>query len=193
MSTNPDNPNYELEATVQKNLGWLIVLSILLILLGLFAIFRPGVATVSFTLVLGWILFFSGIIRIVKAFQSRPVRGFWLNLVIGILYVVAGLLVIFNPLAGVLTLTALLGILFIVEGIYDIISAFQTRPGGKFSWLVLLDGIVTLILGILVWNQWPYSAIWLVGLYVGISILFSGIALLTIALGTRNALKNATV
>jgi uncharacterized membrane protein HdeD (DUF308 family) len=114
-----------------------------------------------------------------------------LNLVIGILYAIAGLLTLFNPLAGTLSLTAILGALFIAEGVYAIIMAFQVRPGGQYFWLILLDGIVTLILGILVLNQFPESAIWLIGLYVGISILFSGVSLLVVALTARRNLSEA--
>ncbi|WP_421659606.1 DUF308 domain-containing protein [Leptothermofonsia sp. ETS-13] len=78
-------------------------------------------------------LLISGIIRIVESFQSKPVRGFWLNLVIGILYAIAGLMILFNPLTGTLSLNAILGILVIAEGIYAIIMAFRVRPGGQFS------------------------------------------------------------
>ncbi len=183
------NSDTELQAEIKKSTGWLIAGSILLILLGIAAIIMPGLASATFTMVMGWILLIGGIVRIVKSFQSKPVRGFWLNLIIGILYVIAGLYVLFNPLMATAVLTLTLGILFIVEGIFSIIMSFQARPGGEFSWLVLLDGIITLILGILVWNNFPYSAIWLIGLYVGISLLFSGISLLMIALSARKTLS----
>ncbi|MBF2078597.1 MAG: HdeD family acid-resistance protein [Synechococcales cyanobacterium T60_A2020_003] len=186
------NTDTELQSDIKKTTGWLIAGSILLILLGIAAIAMPGIASVTFTLILAWILLISGIVRIVKSFQSKPVRGFWLNLVVGILYAITGLYILFNPVIGTVSLTAALGILFIVEGIFEIIMSFQARPGGEFSWLVLLDGIITLILGILVWNQFPFSAIWLIGLYVGISLLFSGISLLVIALSARKTLSTGT-
>ncbi|MBE9169231.1 HdeD family acid-resistance protein [Pleurocapsales cyanobacterium LEGE 06147] len=179
----------DIQSNIRKNTIWLIVLSIVLIVLGLVAIVMPLVASVIFTLVLGWILLIGGIVRIVKSFQSRRIRSVWLNLVIGILYAIAGLLILVNPWAGTLTLTAILGTLFIVEGIFAIIMAFRVRPGGQYFWLILLDGIVTLILGILVWNQFPFSALWLIGLYVGISILFSGMSLLVITLTSGRTLE----
>lgn len=181
----------DLQADIRKHTGWLMALSILLILLGLAAMVMPTIAAVFFTLVLGWILLVGGIIRIVQAFRSRPVRGFWLNLVVGILYGIAGLVILLNPLRGVLTLTAVLGTLFIIEGIFTIILAFRSRPGDNLSWLVVVDGVITLILGILVWNQFPYSALWLIGLYVGISLLISGASLLLISLNARRVLSRA--
>lgn len=183
--------NADLSGTeVRKATGWMIALSAALIVLGLIAIFMPGLVSIAFTLMLGWILLIGGIVRIVQSFQSKLVRGFWLNLLIGILYAITGLYVLFNPVAGVLTFTLALGIMFIVEGIFDIIVAFRNRVGGSLSWLVVLDGVVTLILGILVVNQWPSSAVWLIGLYVGISLLTSGISLLAISLATRRALAS---
>ncbi|MDX2243398.1 MAG: HdeD family acid-resistance protein [Leptolyngbyaceae cyanobacterium bins.302] len=169
----------------------LVALSIALIVLGIVSLFLPVFASVTFTLVVGWLLLISGVVQIVNSFKSRHVRGFWLHLGVGIIYTIAGLTILFNPVAGVLWLTAVLGVLFIAEGIYTIIMAFKARTGGNFSWVVLLNGIVTLILGILVWNRFPSSALWLIGVYVGVSILMSGISLLVIALGARRALPQA--
>lgn len=174
-----------LGSEVKKATGWLIALSILMILTGIVAIAMPGISSVTFTLVFGWLLLFNGIVRLVKSFQSKPIRGFWWSLVVGIVYAIAGLYVIFNPVEAVLTLTWLFGFMLIVEGIITIIAAFVNKAGGNLSWLVVLDGVITLILGILVLSQWPVSAVWLIGLYVGISILISGISLLAIALATR--------
>jgi len=99
--------------------------------------------------------------------------------------------VLFNPIEAVLALTWLFGLLLIVEGIVNIISAFVNKTGRHLSWIVVLNGVITLILGILVLSQWPYSAIWLIGLYIGISILMSGISLLVIAFSTRRSVSQA--
>jgi uncharacterized membrane protein HdeD (DUF308 family) len=87
-----------------------------------------------------------------------------------------------------LVLTLAFGILFIVEGIFTIVMGFTNRSGRSMSWLVVLNGIITLILGILVLNSWPLSALWLIGLYVGISLLLSGISLLAAALAVKKEL-----
>lgn len=176
---------------VKKATGWLIALSIVMMLTGILAIAMPGISSVTFTLILGWLLLFNGIVRLVKAFQSKPIRGFWLSLIVGILYVIAGLIVVFNPVEAVLTLTWLFGFMLLFEGIVTIISAFVNKTGSSLSWLLALDGVITLVLGILVLGQWPESAIWLIGLYIGISILMSGLSLLVVAWSTRRAVTQA--
>jgi uncharacterized membrane protein HdeD (DUF308 family) len=177
----------------KKATGWLIALSIVMILTGIVAIAMPGISSVTFTLILGWLLLFNGIVRIVNSFRSKPIRGFWLSLIVGILYTISGVIVIANPIGAVLTLTWLFGFLLIFEGIVTIISAFVNKTGRSLAWLLGLDGVITLILGILVLSQWPQSAIWLIGLYIGISILMSGISLLVISLATRKAVKETSV
>lgn len=138
-------------------------------------------------LILGWLLIFNGGIRLFKSFPSKPIRGFWLGLVVGVLYVISGLYVVFNPVEAVLTLTWLFGFMLICEGVVTIIAAFVNKVGRNLSWMVVLDGVITLVLGILVLSQWPVSAIWLIGLYIGISMLMSGLSLLVISLSTRRA------
>lgn len=181
------------DLSIRKSTTWVVVLSISLIILGILAILMPGIASAFFTSVIGWITLISGIVMIIESFQSKPVRGFWLNLIVGIFYVIAGIYILFNVAAAVVALTFAFGILFIVEGIFTIIMAFTNRAGHRMSWLVALNGIVTLILGIMVLNQFPFSAIWLIGLYVGISLLMSGISLLAAALTVRRAVANSSL
>lgn len=180
---------FQSEVDIRKATGWVIALSIGLIILGILAILMPSIASAFFTSVMGWIALISGIVMIVQSFQSKPVRGFWLNLVLGILYVLAGLYILFNLGAAILALTLAFGVLFIVEGIFTIIMAFTNRTGTSMSWLVVLNGVITLILGILILNSWPSSALWLIGLYVGISLLLSGVSLLAASLATRKSIS----
>jgi uncharacterized membrane protein HdeD (DUF308 family) len=182
-----ENVPSEIREDIHQSAGWLIFLSILLILLGVIAMLAPIVTTLTITLVLGWVLIVSGIVRVVKAFRSKPVRGFWLNLLVGILYIIAGIMLLSGPLQGALALTWVLGVLFLAEGIYEIIMSFQVQPGGGLSWLVLLDGIITLILGIFILGRWPFDALWLIGFYVGLSIICSGAALFAIAFNARKS------
>jgi uncharacterized membrane protein HdeD (DUF308 family) len=184
-------PDLESNLDIRKSTGWIIALSILLIILGILAILMPGLASAFFTLVMGWIALISGVVMIVQSFVSKPIRGFWLNLVVGILYVIAGIYILANLGAALLGLTFAFGILFIVEGIYTIIMAFTNRAGHRATWLVVLNGVVTLILGIMVLNQFPFSAIWLIGLYVGISLLLSGVSLLGAALAVRKTVATS--
>ncbi len=170
---------------IKKATGWVIFLSIGLIVLGILAIVSPMVASAFFTAMMGWIALISGILMVIQSFRSHPVRGFWLNLIVGLLYAISGLYILFNLAAALLALTLAFGILFIVEGVYTIIMGFVQKVGRSMSWLVVLNGVVTLILGIMVLNRWPVSALWLIGLYVGISLLLTGVSLLAAALAAR--------
>lgn len=181
--------NYPSNDAIKKATDWVIVLSIALVILGILAILSPLYASAFFTAVMGWVALISGVIMIIQSFVSKPVRGFWLNLIVGILYIIAGIYILFNLAAAVAVLTLTFGFLFIIEGIYSIVMGVMKRAGLRMAWLVVINGIVTLLLGILVLNRWPSSALWLIGLYVGISLFFSGIALLTSALDVRRNLR----
>jgi uncharacterized membrane protein HdeD (DUF308 family) len=185
MTTNP----VLTESTIKKSLGWVIALSISLMVLGVLAIAMPAIASASFTLAMGWVSLISGVVMIVQSFVSKPVRGFWLNLLVGAAYVIAGIYILLNLPAAVVALTFAFGVLFVVEGVYTIIMAFVNRAGHRMMWLVALNGVITLILGIMVLNRLPFSALWLIGLYMGISLLFSGSSLLAAALVAQKALK----
>jgi uncharacterized membrane protein HdeD (DUF308 family) len=173
--------------TIHKSTGWVIVLSLLLILIGVGAILAPVISTLISVSAFGWFFLAAGLLRIVKSFQAKPIRGFWLSFLIGILYSIAGLVLLSNLLQGAITLTLVLGSVFLAEGVIEIISCFKARTGGSLSWLVLCDGVITLILGIFIWNGWPNNSLWLLGFYIGISLIFSGITLLSIATATRKA------
>jgi uncharacterized membrane protein HdeD (DUF308 family) len=180
--------NYQPDGSIKKATSWMIVLSIALMMIGLLAVLSPVYASAFFTAVMGWFALISGVVMIVQSFVSKPIRGFWLNLIIGIFYTIAGVYILLNLVAAVAVLTLTFGILFIAEGVFSIIMGITRRAGLRMAWLVVVNGVVTLLLGILVLNRWPVGALWLIGLYVGISLLFSGMALLASALDARRTL-----
>ncbi len=175
---------------VGKSLRWLIGLSIALVILGILAIFAPTLASTFFTSAMGWLALMSGLVMVTKSFRSRPVKGLWLNLIIGVAYGITGVYILTHGNQALLVLTLAFGILFIAEGAFTIMMGFTNRSGRSMSWLVILNGIITMILGILVLNSWPFSAPWLIGLYVGISLVFSGTALLAATLAVRRELDS---
>lgn len=174
---------------VRRNPGWFIVLGIVFIILGIAAIGLPFIFTLAITLILGWVLLISGVAWIVHAFQSRHARRLWVNLIVGIIYAIAGITLLVQPLQGAITITLVLGILLVVQGILEIIATFQGRLEGSPKGLMLADGIVTLILGILIWNQWPFNVAWVLGLLFGINLLFSGVRMLATASTVRGAIR----
>ncbi|RUR74453.1 HdeD family acid-resistance protein [Chlorogloeopsis fritschii PCC 9212] len=158
---------------VRQNSGWFIALGIFMILLGIAAIVEPFIATIAVARVLSWVFLFAGIIRTIHAVQSRRQRGFWAKLLIGILYIITGILLLSNVLGATLSLTIAFGWVILAQGIFEVIAAFQARPEPNWGWM-LFSGIIAIILGILILYQWPFNAVWLLGVFTGVSFLFSG-------------------
>ncbi|MGG6237260.1 HdeD family acid-resistance protein [Nodosilinea sp. AN01ver1] len=177
-------PSTEIRATNAAT-GWVIALSAGLIGLGILAILMPAIASAVFTSVIGWIALVSGVFQVGQAFQAKAFRGQGLGLGVGILYAIAGLYILLNLVNATALLTLAFGLLLMAEGVFTIAMAFTYRAGGTMSWFVAINGIITLILGILAFNRWPFSALWLIGLYVGISLLLTGSSLLGAALALR--------
>jgi uncharacterized membrane protein HdeD (DUF308 family) len=169
---------------LSRNWGWLLALGILMIILGVIAIGEPVVATIAVQIVLGWLLVIGGIAEGIHAFMAKDWRGFLLQLLSAILYVVVGIVLLVNPLLGAAALTLVLAVFLIVEGIFKIIMAVRVRDHRGWGWL-LASGILSLILGVLIWSQWPGTADWVIGLLVGIQLLFTGWALVMLALAAR--------
>ena len=179
---------------LSRNWGWLLALGILMIILGVFAIGTPVVATIAFQVMLGWLLVIGGIAEAIHAFMAQNWRGFLFELLSAILYVVVGGLLLFNPLLGAAALTLLLAVFLVVEGIFKIVMALRVRDHRGWGWL-LASGILSLILGAMIWAQWPASGLWVIGLLVGIQLLFTGWSLVMLALaarGHRQAMAPAT-
>jgi uncharacterized membrane protein HdeD (DUF308 family) len=173
---------------VKKSLGWSIALSILMILSGFLAIVIPPAAGIAVTLLVAWLLVFSGVAHLAFAWHTRDTGGFLWELLLGFLYILAGGYILMNPLIGVASLTLALAIYLFTEGVLELVLSFTLRPMPGSGWL-LLDGIVTLILAMLIWRAWPSSTAWVLGTLVGISMLFSGTARLMLSLAARRVVN----
>jgi uncharacterized membrane protein HdeD (DUF308 family) len=162
---------------LRKAASWSIFLGIVLLVLGVVAICFPLASSIAAAIWVAWLLVIGGAVLLVHAIRVRQESGFWLKLLWSIVYLVAGLLLLASPISGVLTLTLVLAVLWIVEGATAIALAFRLKPATPWGW-VLFDGIVTVLLGLLVWIGWPGNAPWLLGLFLGISLLSTGISLI---------------
>ncbi|OYD95751.1 hypothetical protein CDG76_12540 [Nostoc sp. 'Peltigera membranacea cyanobiont' 210A] len=169
--------------------GWTTAIAILMIVLGIIAIAFPFFASVASTLLFGWIFIFAGITQIVYAFQSRGAGQVIGKLILGLLYLLAGILVVANPLGGLLAFTLVLGITIFVQGIIQVAIAFQMRRISPNWGLMLVSGIIGIIFGIFVWSNFPFSAAWLIGTFIGINLLFDGVWMLTLHSGQRRAFQ----
>ncbi len=175
-------------ATIGKRAtNWSIVLSVLMILAGVLAIIIPPAAGIAVTIIVGWMLVFSGVMHFVFGWHRRTTGGLIWELLLGVVYVLVGGYVLFNPLAGLASLTLALGIYLFVEAILEFALSFRLRPLRGSGWL-LFDGIITLILAVLIWRTWPSSVPWVLGTLVGISMLFSGISRLVLSLTARHVI-----
>lgn len=170
--------------TLRKNWGWFLLLGIGLIILGILAIGASTVTTIVSIIFLGSLLLIGGILQIIYSFWAHQWSGFFLSLLIGILYTLLGISFLHHPEMGALTITLLLAAFFIVAGIFRIVYASTIRFE-NWGWVVL-SGIITLLLGILIWSQWPVSGLWVIGLFIGIDLLFYGWTWVVLSLAARN-------
>lgn len=170
----------------EESVGWSIALSVLMILTGVLAIMIPPLAGIAVLVVVAWLLMFSGAAHLVFAWHTRTAGGMVWELLLGILYILVGVYALLNPVAGLASLTLVLAIYLFMEAVLELILSFRLRPLAGSNWL-LIDGIITLILAVLIWRSWPSSSEWVIGTLVGISMLFSGAARLSLSLAARRA------
>jgi uncharacterized membrane protein HdeD (DUF308 family) len=169
------------EAAVAENRTWFIILGALLIILGVVAIAFPFMTTIAAKVFFGWLFLIGGIIQIVHAFSTQKWSAFFLSLLVGALYVLAGGWLAFLPLTGILTLTIFLAAMFIVQGVLECGMAFRMRPREGWVWM-LISGVIAIIVGAMIFGRLPSSAIWAIGLLVGINMISTGFAYLLLAL-----------
>lgn len=185
FSKEPFSVPSALLADFGKNWGFFLAWGVSLVILGILAITFASFTTLISVIFLGFLLLFSGILVIIDAIQFWRGKGsnFFLQLLAGILYAIVGLTFIFTPMLGSISLTLLLGILFVILGIFRIYYAISHRLP-RSGW-VLFSGIVTLLLGILILAKWPATGLFIIGLFVGIDLLFLGMNYIMAALVAR--------
>jgi uncharacterized membrane protein HdeD (DUF308 family) len=170
---------------IKRASGWSIVLGVLIILLGIIAMMSPLATGVVAMYILAWTAIIGGAAQVVFAFQAHSGGRIALEVVLGVVFIAAGTYLAASPLAGLLTLTLLLGALLVGYGIIAVFLAFQMRPAQGWGW-ALFDAVVTLLVGFMVIAHWPVNSAWVIGTLLGISILFRGITRLMISLGARS-------
>jgi uncharacterized membrane protein HdeD (DUF308 family) len=174
----------QLEENVQKHWGWFLFLGIIFIIGGTIAIIVPTYASMSLELILGWILVFSGIFQLFHSFGSKKWGAFFLRFFGSLLYLAAGVMLLLYPLGGLVTLTLLLAALLTAQGIFRIVLSFQIKKVGNWGWM-LVGGLLSLALGIMIYAQWPSSSLWILGLFLGIDLIFAGWTLVMLSMASR--------
>jgi len=166
----------------------LLIEGIVLLILGAIAIVVPEIATLAVAILLGWLLLISGVVGLISTLRMRSAPGFVWSLISAILGIVVGGILIGWPAGAVLSLTILMIIFFVIEGVVSILFALDHRRQLSGRWgLMLFSGIVDLVLAAIILANFPQSAAWVIGLLLGINLVFGGAALISMALAARKA------
>jgi uncharacterized membrane protein HdeD (DUF308 family) len=186
-------PDAELAARLRDETArhWklLLAIGILSVLAGVFSIFVPVVASISVTILVGWVLLFSGVVQLAHAFRGSGWHIAW-NVVLAVVTALAGIWILLAPISGTITLTIVLVAWFWFSGAMRLAAWWRTRHL-EGSWMLLVGGLVNVILGILIWADLPSSAAWAIGLLVGINLLFTGTDLILASLVGRRVATSA--
>ena len=176
----------EMRRTVKRYSLWYLVQGGLMILAGILALVYPAISSVAVVFFIGWLLIFSGIFQGISLIGARHVPHFWLQLISVALFIVVGALFLRNPGESLLTLTLLLIVFFLIEGISKVIFALTIRPFPNWGW-VLVSGIVGILLAFYLWASIPVSAAWLLGVLLGIELICEGAAISHLAWQVRKS------
>jgi uncharacterized membrane protein HdeD (DUF308 family) len=173
-------------APLRAKCGWIIALGVIYVIVGLIALGSVVTATAATVFLVGIMMVIAGVAEIINAFQIKTWGKFILWLLLGALYVFAGVVTFQNPLLAAVLLTLMLGAALLVSGIMRIVLAFSMKGGTPWGW-VALSGVVTLLLGALILARWPVSSLYILGLFLGIDLVFAGAAWIAVGLGLKKA------
>jgi uncharacterized membrane protein HdeD (DUF308 family) len=189
---NAERMGRTLAGAIHEHWALFLIEGIILVILGIAAIALPPIATLAFTIIIGWVFLISGVVGLFTTFWARHVPGFWWSLISAIIGIAAGVVLLLWPITGTLSLTLVLTAFFVVEGIVSIMYAIEHRNQltGRWGWM-LVSGIIDLILAGIIFAGLPGTAVWALGLLVGINMLFGGAALIAMALAARHPAASA--
>ena len=164
---------------VKKDATTLIILGVLTVILGVLALISPMMAGMTVAVMVGILMIIGGIVRTVFAFKAQSWGKGILAFVLGALTLLVGLVMVFRPVLGLTSLTLVLAAYFLIDGIFEIFEAFDLKPLKGWGWM-LFGGIVSVLLGFMIWRQWPVSGAWAIGILFGVKLIFAGVAMAAI-------------
>jgi len=181
----------ETRRDLKAGLGRAVILGILMVLVGVAALAQPFFAGIGITYFIGFIFLMYGIFHVIYAFQARNLGAGWfvLQILLSVLYLIAGAVLLKNPFQGLATLTLMTGILIFIDGIIQVINSFDLKPIDGWGWGVF-SGILGIILGILIWSGWPQNSEWVLGMLVGINLLTNGFAVFMASSAIRKSIDD---
>src|SRR5512137_617195 len=170
---------------LRKNWGWMLAWGILLEVLGIVGLGNLFAVTVATAFFVGLLMVAYGVVEVIQAFRHRGWSGFFLFFFGGLLSIVAGLVVLWNPMGGLAVLTLFVAMYFLALGVVRIVAVLSARHPG-WGW-GLLNGVVSVVLGVMIWNRWPASSLWIIGMFVCIDMILEGWNYVMLALVARKA------
>jgi uncharacterized membrane protein HdeD (DUF308 family) len=168
---------------VRRHWMWFLAMGAFMALIGIVALGSSFATTMVSMCFLGWLLIAGGAVEVVHAFWNRKWSGFFLDLLAGLLYGGMGFLVLANPGTTALALTFMIAVLLMFGGLFRIVAAVGFHPPHE-NW-VILNGAISLLLGFMIWHQWPFSGLWTIGLFIGVDMIFNGVALTMLAMTAK--------
>jgi uncharacterized membrane protein HdeD (DUF308 family) len=161
-----------------------------MIVVGMLALCLPIASSVGVARLLGWLMVFDAVFQFIHAFRSEGVGPVLWKVLVGLVYLVAGIYFLMHPFLAVAVVTLALAVFFLVEGMVDVFSYFATRRAGASYW-ILINGIVSIVLATMIWRHWPTGSLWVLGFLVGIGMLMTGVSRLMIAVAIRTYAKQS--
>ncbi len=174
--------------SLHEHWGLFLGEGIILVVLGLAAIVLPPLATLAVEILIGWLLLVSGVVGLISTYRMRHAPGFWWSVLSAVVGIAAGCVLLRWPLSGAFSLTFVLTVFLLLEGFASIMLALHHRHGFSARWgFMLVSGLIDLFLAGIIFLGLPGTALWAIGLLVGINLVFGGTALIAMALHARGA------
>jgi uncharacterized membrane protein HdeD (DUF308 family) len=184
-----DSTSAALGKLARRVSGFSILLSVALILCGILAILLPVEMSVGVVIVIAWLLMISGVVQVIHSIRGKTAGSrLWAG-IIGAIYCSMGLFLRLHLGIGIAAFTFALIWFFVVQGVIDVFAYFRMREAGASGWQ-LFEGVITLILGLMVWRHWPSGSLWVIGTLAGVNMIITGITRLMLALAVRGAVKS---
>jgi uncharacterized membrane protein HdeD (DUF308 family) len=187
MTSMTHTPHYEPSVEpLRRKSGWIVALGVVYLIAGIIALGSVVLATVASVLVVGVMMIVAGVAEVINAFQIKTWGKFLLWLLLGVLYIVAGLIVFESPLLTAVLLTLFVGVALMVSGIMRIVLGFGMKAATPWIWVVL-SGAITLLLGVLILSQWPAASLYVLGILLGVDLVFAGVGWIAAGLGLKKS------
>jgi uncharacterized membrane protein HdeD (DUF308 family) len=174
--------------TLKEATGMSIGMAVVMIVLGFLAVFLPFATGIGISILVGWIIVFSGFAHLAYAFAAQGAGAFLWRTLVGVAYVAGGVYLAFHPGLTLESLTLVVAAIFLAEGVLELVVFFQFRALPGSGW-ILFDGIVTLLLAYVIWRPWPVSSTWAIGTIVGVNLIVSGFTRLMYSAAARKTIK----